>query len=80
MIEEISGRPEGMLEFKVTGKVTEEDYDNVLTPALERALKTMIASVCCVRLARILKAIRSVRPGMIPAWVCATGQVLSVWR
>lgn len=39
MIEEISGRPEGMLEFKVTGKVTEEDYDNVLTPALERALE-----------------------------------------
>ena len=40
MIEEIQGRPEGTLEFKVTGTVTGDDYDKVLTPALERALES----------------------------------------
>jgi hypothetical protein len=40
MIEEIQGRPEGTLEFKVTGTVTGDDYDTVLTPALERVLES----------------------------------------
>lgn len=39
MIEEIAGRPEGTLEFRLTGKITGEDYDKVLTPAIERALE-----------------------------------------
>ncbi|GGB35964.1 hypothetical protein GCM10011316_05130 [Roseibium aquae] len=39
MIELISGTPEGTLEFKITGKVTNEDYDSVLTPAIEKALQ-----------------------------------------
>ncbi len=39
MIEEITGRPEGTLEFKITGYVTADDYDTVLTPAIERALE-----------------------------------------
>ena len=40
MIEEVQGRPQGTLEFKISGNVTGADYDNVLTPALERALET----------------------------------------
>jgi hypothetical protein len=39
MIEVIQGQPDGTLEFKVTGKVTGEDYDEVLIPALEKALE-----------------------------------------
>ncbi len=40
MIEEIPGRPEGTLEFKITGRVSGADYDQVLVPALERALES----------------------------------------
>jgi len=39
MIEEIPGRPEGTLEFRLTGKITGGDYDQVLTPAIEKALQ-----------------------------------------
>ena len=39
MIEEIPGRPEGTLEFKLTGKVTGRDYDHILTPAIDKALQ-----------------------------------------
>lgn len=39
MIEEITGLPEGMLGFKVSGDVTGVDYDNVLTPAIDRAIE-----------------------------------------
>jgi hypothetical protein len=39
MIEHIAGRPEGTLEFRVTGKLTAQDYDTILTPVLERALE-----------------------------------------
>ncbi|MCT8160217.1 STAS/SEC14 domain-containing protein [Pseudoruegeria sp. SHC-113] len=38
MIEIIDGRPEGMLEAKLTGKLTAEDYEAVLMPAIEEAL------------------------------------------
>jgi len=39
MIEEVSGRPDGTLEFKFSGKIAGNDYDTVLTPAIERALE-----------------------------------------
>ena len=39
MIEEIEGRPEGTLEFRISGSVTGGDYDEVLTPAIDRALE-----------------------------------------
>lgn len=39
MIEEISGLPEGTLGFRVHGNVTGDDYDNVLTPAIDRAIE-----------------------------------------
>ncbi|SFC05602.1 STAS/SEC14 domain-containing protein [Tropicimonas isoalkanivorans] len=39
MIEEITGRPEGTLEFRITGHVTSDDYDRVITPAIDRALE-----------------------------------------
>jgi hypothetical protein len=39
MIEEIAGLPEGTLGFKITGNVTGGDYDNVLTPAVDRAIE-----------------------------------------
>ncbi len=39
MIEEIDGRPEGTLEFKIAGRVTGADYDKVLVPAIEAALE-----------------------------------------
>jgi len=39
MIELVSGSPEGTLEILITGTVTNEDYDSVLTPAIERALE-----------------------------------------
>ena len=39
MIEEISGLPEGALGFKISGKVTGDDYDNVLTPAIDEAIE-----------------------------------------
>ncbi|WP_425093372.1 STAS/SEC14 domain-containing protein [Tropicimonas sp. S265A] len=38
MIEHIPGRPEGTLEFRVTGKVTAKDYETILGPIIERAL------------------------------------------
>ena len=39
MIEEISGLPEGTLGFKIYGNVTGDDYDNVLTPAIDKAIE-----------------------------------------
>lgn len=39
MIELLSGLPEGTIGFKATGKVTGEDYDTVLTKAVDRALE-----------------------------------------
>ena len=39
MIEEIAGLPEGTLGFKISGDVTGDDYDNVLTPAVDKAIE-----------------------------------------
>lgn len=39
MIEHIAGRPEGILEFRLTGKLTARDYDTILTPVIEQALQ-----------------------------------------
>jgi len=39
MIEEISGLPEATIGFRATGKVTGDDYDKVLTPAIDRAIE-----------------------------------------
>jgi hypothetical protein len=39
MIEEIAGLPEGTLGFKISGDVTGGDYDNVLTPAIDKAIE-----------------------------------------
>jgi len=39
MIEQIPGRPEGTLEFRISGKVTAQDFENTLTPVFERALE-----------------------------------------
>lgn len=39
MIEIVEGRPDGVLELKLTGMVSGEDYERVLEPALERALE-----------------------------------------
>lgn len=39
MIEQVAGRPDGMLEFRITGKLTARDYDTVLNPVIERALE-----------------------------------------
>ncbi|MEM9394548.1 MAG: STAS/SEC14 domain-containing protein [Pseudomonadota bacterium] len=39
MIEHIPGRPEGTLEFRVTGKLTAKDYETILSPVIERALE-----------------------------------------
>ena len=39
MIEEITGLPAGTLGFKVSGNVTGDDYDNVLTPAIDKAIE-----------------------------------------
>ena len=39
MIEEITGRPEGTLEFRVTGHVSGDDYARVVSPAIDRALE-----------------------------------------
>ena len=39
MIEEISGLPKGTLGFKISGNVTGGDYDNVLTPAVEKGIE-----------------------------------------
>jgi len=38
MIEELSGLPSGTIGFRATGKVTGDDYDKVLTPAIDRAI------------------------------------------
>jgi hypothetical protein len=38
MIEAIPARPDGTLEFRFSGKVTANDYETVLVPAIERAL------------------------------------------
>ncbi len=38
MIEVMSGLPEGTIGFRATGKVTGEDYDNVLTKAVDAAI------------------------------------------
>ncbi len=39
MIEIIQGLPEGTLGFSLSGTVEKEDYDDVLVPALERAIE-----------------------------------------
>ena len=39
MIEEITGLPAGTLGFKVSGNITGDDYDNVLTPAIDKAIE-----------------------------------------
>jgi len=39
MIECMGGLPEGTLGFSFQGQITAEDYDHVLTPALDRALE-----------------------------------------
>lgn len=39
MIEQISGLPAGTLGFKMSGKVTGDDYDSVLTPAVDKAVE-----------------------------------------
>ena len=39
MIEEMSGLPEGTVGLKITGHVSGEDYDNVLTPVVDRAIE-----------------------------------------
>ena len=39
MIEEITGLPAGTLGFKISGYVTGDDYDNVLTPTIDKAIE-----------------------------------------
>ena len=39
MIEEIKGLPAGTLGFKISGNVTGDDYDKVLTPTIEKAIE-----------------------------------------
>lgn len=39
MIEQLEGFPEGTLAFRVSGRVTGADYDEVLTPALDEAMQ-----------------------------------------
>jgi len=41
MIEVISGLPEATIGFRATGKVTGDDYDKVLTPAIDRAIEEL---------------------------------------
>lgn len=38
MIERLADTPPGVLGFRVAGEIQREDYDNVLTPALQQAL------------------------------------------
>lgn len=38
MIELIEGLPEGVVGIEAVGKVTSEDYDRIVSPAVERAL------------------------------------------
>jgi len=39
MIEEIAELPTGTLGFRISGSVTADDYDSVLTPAIDRAIE-----------------------------------------
>lgn len=39
MIEELAGLPEGTLGFRLKGHVSGDDYDDVLTPAVEQAIE-----------------------------------------
>ena len=39
MIEELSGLPEGTLGFRLTGHVSGDDYDDVLTPVVDQAIE-----------------------------------------
>lgn len=39
MIEQITDLPTGTLGFRISGKVTGDDYDSVLTPAIEHAME-----------------------------------------
>ena len=39
MIKEIADLPEGTLGFQFTGQITGDDYDKVLTPAIEKAIE-----------------------------------------
>lgn len=38
MIEALTGLPDGVLGFEASGKVTGDDYENVLVPAIEAAV------------------------------------------
>jgi SpoIIAA-like len=40
MIETVAGLPDNVIAFSAKGRVTKQDYDEVLTPAIEAALKT----------------------------------------
>ena len=40
MIEQLRDMPPGTLGFRATGEIEDEDYDEVLEPALRRALET----------------------------------------
>jgi len=39
MIEVITGLPAGTIGFRATGKISGDDYDNTLTPAIDRAIE-----------------------------------------
>jgi hypothetical protein len=39
MIEELDGLPEGMVGFKASGHISGDDYDKVLTPAIDKAIE-----------------------------------------
>jgi hypothetical protein len=39
MIEELAGFSEGTLGFKISGHVTGDDYNSVLTPAIDKAIE-----------------------------------------
>jgi len=39
MIEKISGLPEGTVGLKITGRVSGDDYDTVLTPVVDKAIE-----------------------------------------
>jgi hypothetical protein len=40
MIKVIKGLPEGTIGFQATGKITDDDYEDVLTPVIDEAIET----------------------------------------
>jgi hypothetical protein len=40
MISTLSGLPDGVIGFEITGKVTKEDYTSVVVPAVEEAARS----------------------------------------